>query len=179
MRARRMAPILGWVVLILFASASNAAASSTTTVVQRNYAFSPSTLTVTQGSTLDVHNGTPSTSHTFTISGRGIDVVTTGGQTTAIQVNLPPGKYQFICRFHVALGMKGTLRVLSSSAASSSPSPSPSSSPISVAIPSGAPQTGAGGTASKPFPIMPAGLGSILFLGGVLAALRRRDGGPR
>jgi len=50
-------------------------------------------------------------SHTFTITGKGIDVVNSPGQSQNVTINLAPGTYQFICRFHVSLGMRGTLTV--------------------------------------------------------------------
>ena len=72
--------------------------------------FSPATLTVTKGQTIDVKNvGT--VAHTFTIRGRGIDVVNQAGQSQNVVINLPPGTYTFICNFHVNLGMQGTLIV--------------------------------------------------------------------
>jgi plastocyanin len=49
--------------------------------------------------------------HTFTVTGHGIDVETQPGKTSLITIDLPPGTYPFICRFHVSLGMKGTLVV--------------------------------------------------------------------
>ena len=74
------------------------------------FRFAPSTLTVKQGDSLAVTNvGTAS--HTFTITGKGIDVVNSPGQSQNVTINLAPGTYQFICRFHVSLGMRGTLTV--------------------------------------------------------------------
>jgi plastocyanin len=74
------------------------------------FVFAPSTLTVKMGDSLAVTNvGTAS--HTFTITGKGIDVVNSPGQSQNVTINLAPGTYQFICRFHVNLGMKGTLTV--------------------------------------------------------------------
>jgi plastocyanin len=72
--------------------------------------FTPSTLTVKQGDVLAVAN-VGSASHTFTITGKGIDVVNQPGQTQNVTISLAPGTYPFICRFHESLGMKGTLTV--------------------------------------------------------------------
>jgi plastocyanin len=72
--------------------------------------FSPTELTVKQGDTITVKN-VSSMPHTFTITGKGIDVVDQPGQTTDVTIDLPPGTYEFICRFHVSSGMKGTLIV--------------------------------------------------------------------
>jgi plastocyanin len=74
------------------------------------FVFAPSTLTVKKGQILTVKN-VGSASHTFTITGKGIDVVNSPGQSQNVTINLAPGTYPFICRFHVTLGMKGTLTV--------------------------------------------------------------------
>ena len=73
--------------------------------------FSPTTLTVKQGTSITVSNVSTSTPHTFTVTGKGIDITNNGGQSQQVTINLPPGTYPFICRFHVSSGMKGTLVV--------------------------------------------------------------------
>jgi len=74
------------------------------------YVFSPTKLTVTKGQTIDVKN-VGSIPHTFTITGKGIDVVNQAGQSQNVVIKLAPGTYTFICRFHQSLGMQGTLIV--------------------------------------------------------------------
>jgi plastocyanin len=74
--------------------------------------FSPVTLTVKKGASMSV-TIVGSASHTFTITGKGIDVVNSPGQSQSVAIDLAPGTYEFICRFHVSLGMKGTLTVTS------------------------------------------------------------------
>ena len=74
------------------------------------FVFSPVRLTVTKGQTVDVKN-VSSVSHTFTIQGRGIDVVNNGGQSQKVEIDLAPGTYTFVCRFHQSLLMQGTLIV--------------------------------------------------------------------
>ena len=74
------------------------------------YTFAPSTVTVNQGQLITVDN-VSQVPHTFTVTGHGIDVETQPGKTSQITIDLPPGTYPFICRFHVSLGMKGTLVV--------------------------------------------------------------------
>ncbi|MDP9231856.1 MAG: cupredoxin domain-containing protein [Actinomycetota bacterium] len=73
--------------------------------------FSPTTLTVPQGQTITISNVSPSTTHTFTVTGQTIDLTNQGGQSQQLTIDLPPGTYPFICRFHVSQGMKGTLIV--------------------------------------------------------------------
>ena len=97
--------------------------ADTVTVTQTNFEFTPSTVNVVQGDTLSVANDATDSPHTFTISDEGIDIVNNPGQTQTLEISLPPGTYPFICRFHEAIGMTGTLIV------GPSPSPSPSGSP--------------------------------------------------
>ena len=47
--------------------------------------------------------------HNFTITGTQVNVDVQAGQTFNGQsAGLAPGTYQFVCRFHQSLGMKGT-----------------------------------------------------------------------
>lgn len=75
-----------------------------------SFAFMPSTMTVTRGTTLMLKN-VSDTVHTFTVTGQGIDVETQPGQTSQVTIDLKPGSYPFVCRFHESLGMTGTLVV--------------------------------------------------------------------
>jgi len=72
--------------------------------------FNPTTITVSKGAKLTIDN-VGSASHTFTVLNTNIDVVNSAGQSQSITISLKPGTYPFICRFHVNLGMKGTLIV--------------------------------------------------------------------
>jgi plastocyanin len=74
--------------------------------------FSPSTVKVTQGQTITLVNVSDA-AHTFTVTGQGIDIETMPGKTAKVTIDLPPGTYPFICRFHESMGMKGTLVVRS------------------------------------------------------------------
>jgi plastocyanin len=74
------------------------------------FVFSPATFSVAKGASVTVTN-VGSASHTFTVTGKGIDVVNQPGQSQSVTIDLPPGTYPFVCRFHVSLGMKGTLTV--------------------------------------------------------------------
>ena len=84
-----------------------------TTVMEgpgNSYTFSPSTVTVKQGQTITLDN-VSTTAHTFTVTGQGIDVETQPGKTAQVTIDLPPGTYPFVCRFHESMGMTGTLVV--------------------------------------------------------------------
>jgi plastocyanin len=73
-------------------------------------AFSPATLTVKQGDTIEIQD-VSAISHTFTIDGQGVDLVNAAGQSQTATLSLAPGTYTYICRFHVGSGMQGTLTV--------------------------------------------------------------------
>jgi plastocyanin len=75
-----------------------------------SFTFSPSTVTVKQGETITLDN-VSSTAHTFTVTGQSIDVETQPGMTAQVTIDLPPGTYPFVCRFHESMGMTGTLVV--------------------------------------------------------------------
>lgn len=84
-----------------------------TTVMEgpgNSFTFSPSTLTVKQGDTITLDN-VSDTPHTFTVTGQSIDVETQPGKTAQVTIDLPPGTYPFVCRFHESMGMTGTLVV--------------------------------------------------------------------
>ena len=76
------------------------------------FTFSPSTVTVHQGQTITLTNVSDA-AHTFTVTGQGIDIETMPGKTDKVTIDLPPGTYPFVCRFHESMGMKGTLVVRS------------------------------------------------------------------
>ena len=81
------------------------------TVTQANYQFSPSTFSVASGDTITVTNSTPSTPHTFTVTGQTIDVTVSPASSQDVTIDLPAGTYPFVCRFHQSSGMVGTLTV--------------------------------------------------------------------
>ena len=86
-----------------------------TTVLEgpdNGFTFSPSTVTVHQGQTITLTN-VSDTAHTFTVTGQGIDIETMPGKTDKVTIDLPPGTYPFVCRFHESMGMEGTLVVRS------------------------------------------------------------------
>jgi plastocyanin len=96
-------------------ASSSPSAPGTGTVVQQGVGgqlvFSPARLSVKQGATLTISNVSTDKEHTFTITGKGIDITNTPGQSQSVAINLAPGTYTFICRFHQSFGMMGTLTV--------------------------------------------------------------------
>jgi plastocyanin len=115
--------LMGFVVLALVAAAcgSKAAANESgggmtaTTVMEgtgNSYTFSPSTVKVNEGQTITLENVSDD-AHTFTVIGQSIDIETLPGKTSHVAIDLPPGTYRFVCRFHRSMGMKGLLLVRS------------------------------------------------------------------
>jgi plastocyanin len=92
-------------------SGSEGGGTSVRTLTQVNYQFTPAKITVEQGDTITVSDTNPSTPHTFTITGTDIDVANDPMQSQDVTIDLEPGTYDFICRFHEAQGMTGTLTV--------------------------------------------------------------------
>jgi plastocyanin len=92
-------------------STSTGGGSSVLTLTQVNYQFTPAKITVQQGDTITVSDTNPSTSHTFTVTGTDIDVSNDAMSAQDVTIDLPPGTYPFICRYHEGQGMTGTLVV--------------------------------------------------------------------
>ena len=86
---------------------------NTKTVIEgpgNSLAFMPSTINVKRGTMLTLKNVSDA-AHTFTVTGQGIDVETQPGQSSQVTIDLKPGSYPFVCRFHESAGMVGTLVV--------------------------------------------------------------------
>ena len=81
------------------------------TVTQVNYQFTPAKVSVTQGDTITIKDTNPSTPHTFTVTGTDIDVANDPMESQDVAIDLAPGTYDFVCRFHEGQGMTGTLTV--------------------------------------------------------------------
>jgi plastocyanin len=85
--------------------------TSVMTIQQNNYSFDPATFTVSSGDTITIKNGNANTPHNFTIKGTSIDVTNDALASQDATIDLKPGTYEFFCKFHVQMGMKGTLTV--------------------------------------------------------------------
>jgi plastocyanin len=66
---------------------------------------------VDTGDVVAVRNGNARTPHTFTVVGEGVDLELAPLTTETVKIDLAPGTYQLICRFHESLGMTATLKV--------------------------------------------------------------------
>lgn len=83
--------------------------SAATSVRAVNFAFDPDELEVASGTELEVRNAAASTPHTFTVEDTPIDVELGGNESQTVTIDLDPGSYGFVCRFHPQ--MTGTLNV--------------------------------------------------------------------
>jgi len=81
------------------------------TVQMNNFSYAPARIAVPRGSTIELRNGNAATTHTFTVGGTAIDVEVPPLASAEVAIDLPPGRYRVVCRFHAAQGMEGTLVV--------------------------------------------------------------------
>jgi plastocyanin len=93
------------------ASGATGAKDADVSVSLNNYLFDPGTVKVGSGDVVAVRNGNARTPHTFTIVGEDVDLELAPLTTETVTIDLPPGTYQLICRFHESLGMTATLKV--------------------------------------------------------------------
>lgn len=81
------------------------------TIRETDYAFSPSCLIVLGGQGLEIVNRGEAL-HNFSIAQTAVDLDTRPGETTrteALGQVLEAGAHEFICKYHVAEGMRGEI----------------------------------------------------------------------
>jgi plastocyanin len=93
------------------ATGANGAKDADVSVSLNNYLFDPGTVKVRGGDVVAVRNGNARTPHTFTVVGEDVDLELAPLTTETVTIDLAPGTYDLICRFHESLGMTGTLKV--------------------------------------------------------------------
>ncbi len=76
-----------------------------------NYLFDPGVVRVARGDVVAVRDANAKTPHTFTVVGQDVDLELAPLTTETATIDLAPGTYQLICRFHESLGMTATLEV--------------------------------------------------------------------
>jgi plastocyanin len=90
-------------------SATNTAPAAPNTITINNFAFSPSTLTVSPGAKVTVKNADSAT-HTLTASDKSFDTGSIAtGASKIFTAPTKPGTYSYICTIHQF--MQGTLTV--------------------------------------------------------------------
>ena len=93
------------------ATGATGAKDADVSVSLNNYLFDPGTVRVGSGDVVAVRNGNARTPHTFTVVGEDVDLELAPLTTETVTIDLAPGRYQLICRFHESLGMTATLKV--------------------------------------------------------------------
>jgi LPXTG-motif cell wall-anchored protein len=157
--------LLAAMVLAFGATASAVQAQSTTTVVMTNFAFTPSSVTVSGGRSTWTLQNPSQAPHNVHIEGNGVsmdvkpDGPVTAGTNFTGAVTLAPGTYTIWCPVgqHRQAGMEGTLVVAAAGAAAQ--------------VPGALPRTGDADSASI-FAAVGLLAGAVLVFGGL--ALRRR-----
>lgn len=87
------------------------AGEASLTVALNNYLFDPAQFEVESGATIDVQNANANTPHTFTVKGTDLDIELAPLTSETAVIDLDPGSYDVICRFHTAFDMEATLTV--------------------------------------------------------------------
>ncbi len=81
------------------------------TLVMIDNAFQPQTWRVPpEGGSFTVENQGQAL-HSFTVEEAGIDEDVGSGEETTVELDLDPGEYEMICKYHFAQGMTGTIVV--------------------------------------------------------------------
>ena len=93
------------------ATGATGAKDADVSVSLNNYLFDPGTVKVGSGDVVAVRNGNARTPHTFTVVGEDVDLELAPLTTETETIDLSPGTYQLICRFHESLGMTAKLKV--------------------------------------------------------------------
>jgi plastocyanin len=93
------------------ATGASGAKDADVSVSLNNYLFDPGTVKVDEGDVVAVRNGNARTPHTFTVVGEDVDLELAPLTTETATIDLAPGTYELICRFHESLGMTAMLKV--------------------------------------------------------------------
>ena len=93
------------------ATGATGAKDADVSVSLNNYLFDPGAVRVGTGDVVAVRNGNARTPHTFTVVGEDVDLELAPLTTETVTIDMTPGTYQLICRFHESLGMTATLKV--------------------------------------------------------------------
>ena len=111
MKSVRMRVMIGSAALLLFAAACGGDSGDPGAAGTTDYLFDPRTVRVAGGDVVAVRNGNTKTPHTFTVVGEDVDLELGPLEIESVTIDLSPGTYDLICRFHEELGMTGTLKV--------------------------------------------------------------------
>jgi plastocyanin len=91
-------------------TAGAAASGSTVPLGAKDFAFTPTALTVPTGGATVKFTNSGSVEHNFTVDGQSVSKDAEAGESATVKVDLPDGSYKFHCKYHPTQ-MKGTLTV--------------------------------------------------------------------
>jgi plastocyanin len=94
-------------------SSTTAAATGSGTTIglsAKDFAFTPTALTVPSGGGTVKITNTGSVEHNFTVDGQSVSKDAEAGESASVKVDLPAGSYKFHCKYHPTQ-MTGTLTV--------------------------------------------------------------------
>ena len=76
----------------------------------KDFAFTPTALSMSSGGATVKFTNTGSVEHNFTVDGKGISKDAEAGKSATVAVDLPAGTYKFHCKYHPTQ-MQGTITV--------------------------------------------------------------------
>lgn len=82
----------------------------TSTLTLTDNVFDPAAVTVASGAELEMVNSGAAI-HNVTIEGTDFDKDVNAGETETETVEVAPGEYRMFCKYHVSIGMEGTITV--------------------------------------------------------------------
>ena len=91
-------------------SAPVSGSATTISLSAKDFAFTPTALTVPSGGGTVKFSNTGSVEHNFTVDGQGVSKDAEAGESATVKVDLPAGSYKFHCKYHPTQ-MTGTLTV--------------------------------------------------------------------
>ena len=91
-------------------TAATGGSGASITLSAKDFAFSPTALTVPSGGGTVKITNTGSVEHNFTVDGQSVSKDAEAGGSASVKVDLPAGSYKFHCKYHPTQ-MKGTITV--------------------------------------------------------------------
>jgi plastocyanin len=81
-------------------------------IVMQDFSFDPEALSFTTGTTATLDNQGAAL-HNLLVEGTDIDIDVGAGDTAPVSLDLAPGEYRMVCKYHLAQNMVGTITITS------------------------------------------------------------------